>query len=124
MTPMETIELKEYFEKQCGAHRAAAEVKFEAIEHAITLAAEGLNARLATMNEFREAMKDREKLYITRPEYDDKHETLTERIRELELSRAEIAGKASQKSVSIVLFIATIGLFLSAIQIILDFIKH
>jgi hypothetical protein len=92
------------------------------IKEATRLAKDGLDARLASMNEFRSALNDQADTFLTRTEYISQHQNLEARftrmdedIRMLRESRAELQGKASQSQVNIALMIAVVGIALSII---------
>ena len=82
-------------------------IRLEAIERAVIMAKEEQERRWQSSNEFRAslsdaqvAMKDLQKGYLTRVEYEVQHTRLSELVKALELSKAELQGKASQESVS------------------------
>ena len=53
-------------------------------ERALQIAEAGMNRRLEGMNEFRKALEDSEKKYITRTEWDAGHSKLTDTVRDLD----------------------------------------
>jgi len=67
----------------------ALEVALYARDKALDVALTSLTAHLAVMNEFRGAMSDQQKQYITRAE----HETLTSQVSDLRLSMRGIANE-------------------------------
>ena len=58
--------LKEYFERVFQEHERRYTQRFEASQRAIETALESMNKRLDGMNEFRQALKDREEVFLTR----------------------------------------------------------
>jgi hypothetical protein len=118
-------------------------------DRAVSKAEGELNRRLNGMNEFREQLTRQEKEYLKRDDYDRQHTAMRVQIdgmipkvvlekyeavmgarfdamcttmRSLEISRANIEGKASQSSVWIAYIIAGIGIALNIIGL-LDKLK-
>lgn len=58
----------------------AIKTRLDYVEKGIDKQQEALNARLETMNEFREQLKDQNQTFLTRMEYDAKHELLQNKI--------------------------------------------
>jgi len=103
------ISIKEYFD-----------TKLDALEKSICLSRDTLNARLESMNEFRESLKDQTTSFFTRKEHEFYAEKIETQLRSLELSRAVLEGKASQKTMNITLILSILSL---AIGIVALFIK-
>ena len=110
------VTLKEYFQAKFDAVEQARELadkaiqtKFDASEQARELALSAMNIRLASMNEFREQIKDQTANFITKRE----HDIVLGEIQSLRESRAEMKGKADQGSVNWVMFVATVGIIIS-----------
>jgi len=78
------------------------------IEQSTTLATNQMERRLEGMNEFRDQLKDQASRFITRAEYD----ILVTNIQELRETRAMLAGKASQSSMTLTTIIAFTGLII------------
>lgn len=109
------------------------EIKLNSIEKATSLAKGDMEKRLEGMNEFRSTLKDQSANFTTktendllitkiddqfstlRHEYNEKFDKIDEAIKSLQLSRAELAGKASQNQVFIAYFFAIIGIIISLI---------
>ena len=120
VTNGEFVSLKEHFE-----------MRFDALDKALDLAQKTNDIRLASMNEFREAMNDQSGKFITRIEADAHREKSVAELR-LDMSSicAEVKilnaymnneqGKATQSSVNIAYIIAAIGVILSVIGILLS----
>jgi len=100
------VTLKEYIESRISA-----------IEKAIQIANEGMQVRLAGMNEFRDTLKDQASRFITRDEVDIKLDVIKQQIRLLEISKATLEGKASQSEVNSLKLIAIIGIIISIISL-------
>ena len=112
MTLDEQITLKEYFE-----------VRVTALEKATTLAAEQMDKRLEGMNEFRGQLKDQGATFLTRNEYAIAHEKLCDDIKLLREFRAQLEGKASQQAVILAMIISVIGIILSIVSLVKEFVK-
>jgi len=63
------VSLKEYFDN-----------RFEQNEKEVRLAADALNIRLEHLNEFRAQLRDQNDTFMTRAEYEGKHEALAVKI--------------------------------------------
>jgi predicted nuclease with TOPRIM domain len=102
----EFVTLKEHFE-----------CRLEAIEKSISVANDSMQVRLAGMNEFREALKDQASRLVTRDDLTNKFDGLSNRIMDLEKSRANLEGKASQSQVNLTLILSVSGLLLGIVSI-------
>jgi hypothetical protein len=90
--------------------------RFKAQERALDLQQEITEKKFESQNEWRGAMNDREKAYITRQDHDalilllnTKEDALVKDIKSLELTRATIDGKASQSQLNITFVFVIIG---------------
>src|ERR1035437_2224275 len=93
MPGMPEITLKDYFEKVLSEQEKQMDLHFRLLDQALTLNKTDVEQRLAHLNELRgEVEKDRS-LFMTRIEYDAKHEVLMAKLDGLSLL---ISGKASQ----------------------------
>lgn len=101
------IPLRDYFEARLAA-----------LEHHIKVAAAAMEKRLDAMNEIREQLRDQAATFMPRSEYNIHHEKLVEDVRDLRESKAQLEGKASQKSVNVTLVISIFGLILALISVI------
>jgi hypothetical protein len=106
-TPLTMVSLRDYLD-----------TRLDAAERAIVDAKVAMDYRLGLMNEFRASLNDMAKNALTRAEYQLHHERVIEDIRSLRESRAELAGKASTKSVLFAGAIATMGVLLSVISLV------
>jgi hypothetical protein len=101
------ISIKEYFD-----------AKLDALEKSICLSRDTLNARLENMNEFRESLKDQTASFFTRKEHDFYAEKIESQLKSLELSRAILEGKASQKTMNVTLMLSIISIIIGVIALI------
>jgi len=124
---------KEYYESRLAAIAASVEVAKTASDKALETARLGIEARLASMNEFRASLTDQTKTYVTRPEMDliktrqdEVRATLPNFATRLEVIaanerqdkeislmrefRATIEGKASQTTAMISLFLSLLAI--------------
>ena len=69
------------------------------------------------------SLRDQSTRFLTRPEYEAKHEALDSKIHLLELNKATLEGKANQGSVIFTAIIAVGGIVLSIIALFKEFIK-
>jgi len=94
------------------------ESRLASLEKATELARFQMEKRLEGMNEVRAQLKEQAAQFISRAEYDSKHERLITEIRDLRESRAELQGKASQKSLNITLGVAIISLVIALVGLV------
>lgn len=113
------ISLKEFFLTLLEERKQQFNNRFEAMDKAVSTATSSLDKRLDTMNEFRNTLKDQNATFLTKTEYDNRHTELSKQIEDLKLSRAEMAGKASQSSVNLAYAVTGIGLIISIVSLIL-----
>jgi len=111
----EKVTLKEYIDWRFSELEKRLTSESRLNEIAINKATNTIDDRLALMNEFRGQMKDRETAFATRSEM----KSLEKAIEDLRLSRAELAGKASQKSVDTALLMSLVGLLLGIISFVM-----
>lgn len=112
------ISLKEYFDDKFEFLKKYMDVRFNAVDASTKLAADTLEIRLESMNEFRESMKDQAGSFITRAEHCAMMQKYDSEIASLMKAEAKSEGMATQKSVIIAYVIATIGIILSGIGLI------
>lgn len=120
------VSLKEHFEAILRSMEKALDSRFEAQEKAIRVANEASDKRLDSMNEFRATLSDQNKTFATCTEinaFRDMMKLELEKrdadIESLKLTRAELAGKATQSQVSIAMILSTIGLLVGIVGIVL-----
>jgi len=109
------------FETKVDALDKATVLKVDALDKATILASQQMEKRLEGMNEFRESLRDQNATFVRKDEYDTKHEALEKtfnvRVSALELSKAELQGKANQSSVNMSVFFAATGLLISLLSL-------
>ena len=126
------VSLKEYFDAQLKAYDKAMCLKISAVENkaealramsqvAIDRASETVDERLSMMNEFRGAMRDQAAENVTNATFNAKVDSIEQRIKSLELDRAELRGKASQASVTTAYIISAVGIILSVLSLLSKF---
>ncbi len=114
------VTLKEHLESRiCNLEKTLNE-RFVAQEKATHNALVANEKRLDSMNEFRETLRDQTKSYVTKAESNVIIDTMCHRIKSLEdivkdiqISDAVLAGKASQSATNLALLIAIISLIIS-----------
>jgi hypothetical protein len=116
MDEKDRISLKEFIEKQNILTTQLFEAKLLAIATATELARAGIEKRLDTMNEFRQALKDANSRFLTRDEYSIMHEKVIDDIKTLRECNAESRGKASQNSVIVAYIIAVVSLIAAIVM--------
>jgi hypothetical protein len=94
------------------------ELRFQAMDKSVRIAADAMDRRLEGMNEFRGQLSDQANRFIPREEYCAAHERIVDDIRGLRESRAEIAGKASMGSVLIAYGLSAIGIIFAVIDLV------
>jgi hypothetical protein len=113
-TAQDGVTLKEYFESRLAA-----------IEKAVGIAHQSMEARLLSMNEFRASLRDQSMMFVTKAEHDalcDRVDRLDKEVQGLRESRAELAGKASQSSVDNAKIMAFVGIGIGIVGILLKFV--
>ena len=98
------------------------DTRLEANEQAVELARDMMTARLETMNQIREQLRDQAGTFIPRSEFAIMCKKIDDDIRFLRESRAELAGKASQEDVNRSTAIAVIGLILGILGLAISFL--
>ena len=93
-------------------------IRLESMDKVIEMDKQALNRRLDGMNEFRAALKDQQAEFVRRPE----HGAVVEDIKVLMESKARLEGKAEQSSVIWAIGIGIVGVFISALSIVLHFV--
>ena len=107
----EKVSIKDYFE-----------MRIAALEKQTVTTAEQLERRLEGMNEFRGQLKDQAAGFFPRSEHEIYMKAVDKDIRELRESRAELAGKASQKAVTVSTIIAVISTIIAIISLMHGFV--
>ena len=124
MPPDEShVLLKEFIEVQLKAHDRLNDTRFTSIERAVEVASAQMDKRLDGMNEFRNTLKDQASKFITRDEFLASHDKNLSDIRELRESRAELAGKASQKDLNMTRIVSFLGLVIAIVSLVIELTK-
>ena len=100
----------------------ARSLAFKTIEEARNLAFKAVETRLAGMNEFREALRDNQVRFFTKAEHEAYTKATEIELRALQDFKLSLETKASQGSVNIALVIAGIGILLSVISLVREFL--
>jgi hypothetical protein len=116
------VSIRDYFDSKYKELKEYIDVKFNAMEKSTSLAQENLNTRLEGMNEFRNTLKDQSSHFITRTEHKSLIDKYDADIRVLRENLARNEGKASQQSVNTAFIIATLGIVIGIVGIIIKFI--
>jgi len=117
------ITLKEFIERIFVEREKQLQLHFRNSENALVLSKLELDKRLNELNNLRtEYTKDRmndNHSFLHQETYYDKMTSLDKDIKDLQLSKASLEGKASQQSVTRVTIISLAGLFISLIGILI-----
>lgn len=121
------VSLKEYFDERLKSLEHALCLKITALaektdttyrmsQTAIDKAEKTVNLRLEMMNEFRDAMKDQAKESLPKTMFDAVINIFDKRIKDLELERAKVDGKASQTALLFTMGVSLIGIILGLLN--------
>ena len=117
------ITLKEFIERIFAEREKQLQLHFRNSENALILSKLELDKKLNELNNLRaEYTKDRmddSTTFLRQETYYDKMISLDKDIKDLQLSKASLEGKASQTSVTRVTIISLAGLFIALIGIII-----
>jgi hypothetical protein len=117
------ITLKEFIERIFAEREKQLQLHFRNSENALILSKLELDKRLNELNNLRtEYTKDRTNdnhSFLRQETFYDKMTSLDKDIKDLQLSKASLEGKASQQSVTRVTIISLAGLFISLIGILI-----
>ncbi|HZO69384.1 MAG TPA: hypothetical protein VFB74_30700 [Kribbellaceae bacterium] len=91
------------------AQEKAVEAALSSAEKAITKADVAAEKRFDSVNEFRRTLSDQTATFITRTEYTARHETLTQRVDNVEKVLDRNSGKAAGINVSTGILFAGLG---------------
>ena len=116
MTDQDNINLKEYINSKIIDMEKLFETRITSLEKATIVAANLMEKRLESMNEFRQQLKDQSNTFITRNEHGIQHEKVVDDIRSLRESRSCFEGKASQADVNKIRTVAIIGVIIAVIS--------
>jgi uncharacterized protein (DUF3084 family) len=91
---MTDVSLRDYFEQRLNGQREYFEERLRTMNEAVTKAAASVDHRLASMNEWRASLND----LSNRMETKEDSNKLEQRIKEIELSRAQFQGRTTALS--------------------------
>jgi len=131
MTDLRADELGERLDRSIQAMQGVArengvsmrdyvDTRLAAMDRALDAAKTALEYRLNSMNELREQVNERDKMFVTKAEYTTNVKLLESQVKSLELSRAEMQGKASQSAMIIAYIVSVIGVLLGAAGLIMN----
>jgi len=80
----DSVSLKEYFDNKFDDLEEKINLQFTLNNQALDKAENTTNLRLESMNEFRNAMKDQSNKYMTKDEYEIKHQLIEAKIDSLQ----------------------------------------
>jgi len=113
------VDVREYILETIRHERALTNTQIEHIEEATRLVAKNMADRFMSVNEFRQALTDRENTFITKSEF----QLLLNDVQLLKEFRSSCQSSASQASVHRTQVIAIISLAIGVIGLIWGFIK-
>jgi hypothetical protein len=102
------VSLREFLIAQIHSLDVRVQLRADLAEKALNAAAQSMERRLDSMNEFRDQLKDQGNTFSTRMELEKLEGTSDTRLKSLETSRANLDGR-----------MAMIGIFILAINILL-----
>ena len=111
------VKLKEHLEALLREQRVYFEMKLAARDEASRASHSSMEARLAGMNEFRDALKDQNATMITRTEFRVVCDRTQAELADLQKFRNIAEGKASQNSVLFFGFLSVVSLLISLIKL-------
>ena len=107
------VSLKEHLDALLQEKGRICDIRVAEIYRIMEKSDEAFTTRLEVMNKFREAMRDQAADFLTRIEYDAKHEAICKEIKSLKENDDVNKGKASQNSVNVAYALAVIGMVVS-----------
>jgi hypothetical protein len=96
--------------------------RFESIEVARNLAVKALEARLTTLNEIREALRDQQTTFFTKDSHEAYMKATEIELRSLQDFKLTLDTKASSSQVTWAYVIGGVGILLSLISLIREFL--
>ena len=123
MTGHSLESLQEMYDRLLAEQEKRYMQMFKTAEEAVVLAKHDIEKKLDSMNEIRRQLNDQAATFLTKENFESKHDSIVKQIDDLRLSKATLEGKASQQSVNMTLFIAVIGLLIGLVSIIMYFFK-
>lgn len=92
---MSDVPLKDYLDGRIEEMDNRFKDRFDEISANVVKAEHQLNHRLEGMNEFRESLRDQASKFMTRTEYEYAHKALDDKVRSMELAKANFEGRAA-----------------------------
>jgi len=124
MTDDDFISLKEYFDMRLRHIEETMNERLVSQEKAVTVAYTASNKRLDGLNEIRQILEDQAKTFVTKVEFEayqtmirQELSRLSTDINSLNLSRAELSGKASQGQVLLSMAIGITSLVITIVKL-------
>ena len=124
MTDEDYVSLKEYFDMRLKHIEETMNERLVSQASAVKIAHDAVERRLESMNEFRQSLTDQNKTFVSLAEFDAyktmvRHDLsrLSTDITSLNLSRAELSGKASQSQVLLSLAIGITSLVITIVKL-------
>jgi len=108
-------EVDKRYEQRFSAQEAATRAALASTQLAVDKAEVAAREWQRNSNEWRGAMDDKDKLLLTRPEYNSDHKGVVSRLGALETLRDIAMGKASQSAVVLALLGSVIGIVIGLI---------
>ena len=108
-------EVDKRYEQRFNAQEAATRAALTSAQMAIDKAEASAREWQRNSNEWRGTMDDKDKLLMTRPEYNSDHKSTVSRLDALETIRDIAMGKASQNAVVLALLGSVIGIVIGLI---------
>jgi len=124
MTDEDYVSLKEYFDMRLKHIEETMNERLVSQASAVKIAHDAVERRLESMNEFRQSLTDQNKTFVSLAEF-DAYKTMVRQdlsrlstdITSLNLSRAELSGKASQSQVLLSLAIGITSLVITIVKL-------
>ena len=124
MTDDDFISLKEYFDMRLRHIEETMNERLVSQEKAVTVAYTASNKRLDGLNEIRQILEDQAKTFVNKVEFEayqtmirQELSRLSTDINSLNLSRAELSGKASQGQVLLSMAIGITSLVITIVKL-------
>lgn len=120
MNKAEGVAIKDYIDTMFKLASAGVQEQFAAVCKEVQTAERVLEVRLESMNKFREAMTEQQKLFMTKAEYLLAHKPLDDGMKEARRFMDMHQGRATQNQVLVAYILAILSML---IGIVLHFTK-
>jgi len=114
--------LEEHLDERWESQNVLLNERWDAQNKALMVALASMDKRLDSMNEFREALKDREAVTLSRTEFDLAMKPISSDLRELRDWKNMVAGMANAEDLARVNVIAVVGIIGGLLGIVLSVI--